>query len=250
MTALRRLPLPDDRLQAAFELTPPCRMAADIGADHGRLSALLLGRERCERMLVSDISPSALSKARQRLHSLGLEDRCAFAVADGLGALDQLAPQSPTVQAFCILGMGGDTIAGILACGQARLEGATLVLGPHTEAPLVRARVAQIGYRITEERLAGVGRYLYVLMQAQPAPSPVVYTERELLLGPCLLASPPPLARPWLERMLANLLAYFDGVRALPEERKTEPYQRNVRHLAYVRELLDRLPQLGKEESP
>ena len=242
MTRTLRLPEPDDRLLAAYELTPACAMAADVGADHGRLSALLLGRGRCGRMLVSDASEQALGKATRRLHSLELDGRCTFAVADGLDALTQLPEGSPTVQAYCILGMGGDTIAGILARGQARLEGATLVLGPHTETPLVRAQVAAMGYRLTDEKLARVGRYLYVLMRAEPTSQPVRYTERELLLGPCLLQAPPPLMRPFAQRMLNNLQAYFDGVRRQPEAAETETYRRNLRFQAYARELLDRLP--------
>ena len=239
---MKRLPQPDDRLQAALALVPDGPMAADIGADHGRLSALLLGRERCEHLLVSDASAPALEKAKRRLHLLGLDARCTFAVADGLDALDQLPPESPPVNAFCILGMGGDTIAGILSRGQARLEGATLVLGPHTEVPLVRRRVTELGYRITDERLAREGRYLYVLLQAKPAVEPVRYTERELLLGPCLLQSPPPLMRPWAERLLSNLQAYFTGVAHDPLAQATEAYQRHLCQRELVRELLARLP--------
>ncbi len=227
-------------MQAALALTPPCKLAADIGADHGRLSALLLGRNRCERMLVSDVSALALDKAKRRLHSLGLDDRCTFAVADGLDALDQL--DSPAVQAFCILGMGGDTIAGILARGLARLEGATLVLGPHTEVPMVRAQAAAIGYRITDEAIAQEGRYLYVLLRAEPSPEPVRYTEEELLLGPCLLTSPPPLARAWAARLEGNLQAYFEGVCRSAEAQGSDLYRRNKRQLAYVSEYLARLP--------
>ena len=62
------------------------RVFADIGADHGRLSAVLLLRG-ARRALVADVSAAALEKARGRLCALELDSRVTLAVADGLAAL-------------------------------------------------------------------------------------------------------------------------------------------------------------------
>ena len=80
--------------------------------------------------LVADISAAALEKARKRLHALGLDNRATFAVADGLAALDALKQPPDTV---FVLGMGGETIGGILRRGHTRLGGAALILGAQTD---------------------------------------------------------------------------------------------------------------------
>ena len=79
-----RLPLLDDRLARAAALFPACAYGADIGADHGRLSCILLARGVCERMCVADVSAPSLQKARHLLDVHGLADRADVIVGDGL----------------------------------------------------------------------------------------------------------------------------------------------------------------------
>ena len=63
----------DSRLQAALLLAQPCGVCADIGADHGRLSAALLQSGRAKQVLVADVSAPSLNKAKILLGGLGLE---------------------------------------------------------------------------------------------------------------------------------------------------------------------------------
>ena len=123
----------DSRLQAALLLAQPCGVCADIGADHGRLSAALLQSGRAKQVLVADVSAPSLNKAKILLGGLGLSDRATFAVADGLRALDALNVPAETV---FVLGMGGQTLSRILEEGCGRLHGASLVLGAQTDLPL------------------------------------------------------------------------------------------------------------------
>ncbi len=180
-----RLPKLDERLQAAAELFPPCRLGADIGTDHGRLPLYLLASGRCERMVVSDISGPALLKARELITRHHFEEQAVFAQADGLNALHEPA------QAIAILGMGGDTMHSILAAGQSKLQNAALILSPHTELHIVREALQGIGYRIAKETITRSGGRFYVILLAQPGNE--AFTEKELLLGPCLLKEKPPL---------------------------------------------------------
>ena len=78
----RRTPVLDARLSAAMALAGSCKVFADIGADHGRLSAVMLLADPQRRALIADISDLALSKARRRISGLHLQDRAVFAVAD------------------------------------------------------------------------------------------------------------------------------------------------------------------------
>ncbi len=201
-----RVPALDARLRAAADWVAPCDTCADIGCDHGRFGAVLLWENRCRRLLAADVSEQSLGKAKARLTRLGLGDRTVFAVADGLNALDAL-PEG-RADTVCILGMGGETVAGILNRGAGRLNGAALIVGAQTELPLTRNAIQQSGYRLADERVVDADGRLYLLMRALPAPEGFApYTHRELLLGPCLLKTLPLSWRPWLcrrERLLAD----------------------------------------------
>ena len=65
----------DSRLHSALLLAQPCGVCADIGADHGRLSAALLQSGRAKQVLVADVSAPSLNKAKILLGGLGLSDR-------------------------------------------------------------------------------------------------------------------------------------------------------------------------------
>ena len=65
----RRAPLLDGRLSAAMALAQGAQVFADIGADHGRLSAVML-LSGARSALVADISAAALEKARDDLEKL------------------------------------------------------------------------------------------------------------------------------------------------------------------------------------
>ena len=54
----------DARLSLAYDLYDPCDLAADIGTDHAHLPAALLQRGRCQHMILTDLSESALNNAR------------------------------------------------------------------------------------------------------------------------------------------------------------------------------------------
>ena len=110
----------DERLSAAAELAREALtgmerpVAADIGCDHGFLTAKLLETVPNLTMLASDVSAPSLEKARRLLAARGLSGRATLAVADGLSAIDRL------VDAVMILGMGAGTILGADCAGERR----------------------------------------------------------------------------------------------------------------------------------
>ena len=130
-----RPPQLDARLRAAADWVTDSEICADIGCDHGRLGAVLLSENRCRQLLAADVSAKALAKARRRIGALGYGPRTVFAVADGLSALQALpGGRADTV---CILGMGGDTVAGILAAELDRVERPTLLIDIGTNGEIV-----------------------------------------------------------------------------------------------------------------
>jgi tRNA (adenine22-N1)-methyltransferase len=97
--------------------------------------------------------------------------------------------------------MGGETMAHILTKGQAALHGATLILSPQTDLPLVRQTLCRIGYRLRRETAVSSGKRQYILMRAQPAlPGEATYTAEELILGPILRKERPKDWQPYLRR--------------------------------------------------
>jgi tRNA (adenine22-N1)-methyltransferase len=172
-----RLPKLDARLSAASSLVPQCALAADIGADHGRLSCYLLGRDICQSMIVSDISEVSLKKAMQLLQKHGLRERAHFVVADGLHAV-----QEP-VDAVIITGLGGQSIADMLT-HSVHLGQASLILSAQTQTELLRTRLMQTGYAIAQELVVNADDRYYTVMLAQRLQ--VSYSARELFIGPTL----------------------------------------------------------------
>ena len=160
----RRTPILDARLSAAMELAENCRIFADIGADHGRLSTVLLLNDEQRFALVADVSAPALDKARTLIARNDLSHRAVFAVADGLDALDQMPEKQPDT--VFILGMGGETVSGIIRRGLHKLNGAALILGAQTDLPHVRRTLAASGYCIERERVVAEGSHDYILIRA------------------------------------------------------------------------------------
>ena len=240
----RRTPILDGRLSAAMALAEGTQVFADIGADHGRLSAVML-LSGARHALVADISAAALEKARRRLHALDLDSRVTFAVADGLAALDMLKHAPDTV---FVLGMGGETICGILRRGRARLGGAALILGAQTDLPMVRRTVCEVGYRIRREVIASAGGRDYVLMRCTPAlAGEAAYTECECILGPGLLRAPSPEWRHMLERRMRLLGQEITAMEKAGLEKDRERLAMNRRELGYVTGQLRRMQTPGAE---
>ncbi len=232
----RRAPLLDGRLSAAMALAENCRLFADIGADHGRLSAVMLLQDETRRALVADISAPALQKARDLLGRLELNSRADFSVANGLDALNSWQERPDTI---FILGMGGDTVSGIIRRGADKLHGAALILGAQTDLPMVRRTLCEIGYHICRETVASEGKHDYVLIRAEKGA--VEYTEEELLLGPVLLRELPQNWLPLLERREKLLATGLSAMQATRLAKDAERLQLFEHEIAYVKQAIKRL---------
>ena len=81
------LPTLDARLTAAAELVLPGRPVADIGCDHGKLTAVLAASGNYPKVIGADLRPGPLAKAKQTLEHAGCEDRAELRLGDGLSVL-------------------------------------------------------------------------------------------------------------------------------------------------------------------
>lgn len=199
----------DARLSLALKLYDPCDRAADIGTDHAHLPIALLRSGVCRRMILTDVSPDALRNALDNIARAGLTDRVDFRLGDGLRVLE--GPDSACGM-VSVLGMGGRTIRDILTEGQAFLRGASLLLSAHTDLPLVRQAVADIGYRLTAEEPCLDGGRFYLLLKAVPGAEAL--SPREIRLGKRLFESDSPVLPDYLARRRRILEERLRGQRS------------------------------------
>ena len=98
------------RIYCVASKVSPGESAADIGTDHGYVPMLLMRDGISPYVVMSDISPGSLAKAKETFTAAGITvpDTC-FRVGDGL---DTIAPTE--VDDIIIGGVGGFTISSIL----------------------------------------------------------------------------------------------------------------------------------------
>lgn len=172
----------DERLSAAASFVlaetagKACASMADVGCDHGYLSAYLL--EHCPQLsvLACDVSAPSLEKAKRLMASRGYAQRIRFAVADGLAALDV------PVDAIVIAGMGAETILKIVREGRDRIGGAMLIMQANTDLPMLRSELAKMGFVVEKEAFTEAAGRHYVTMAAR-AGAVQSMDERRALLG-------------------------------------------------------------------
>lgn len=189
----------DTRLRRAFAMVPKCNVCADIGADHGFLSAELLKEGRARRMHICDISAPSLDKARKLFYGDPLSERAVFGVGDGLAPVDE------PLDACVISGMGGETMMGILQRGMDVIKNATLILQPNVDADKVRAFLYDNGFCITDEDLIFDGKWWYFLIQAMPGHGEERPSDALLTTGPVLTKRHHPLLPRYAARQVRIL---------------------------------------------
>ena len=151
------------RLKAAAELVEPCRTFADIGCDHGFLSAYLLQSKKCKEAICCDINKGPLNSARQTMQRLALGEACSFRLASGLDAL-----KAGEAQEIAVAGMGAELIASILsACPFAKDEKIHFIFQPMTHPEILREYLCKNGFEIGKEILVSDSKHVYTVFDAR-----------------------------------------------------------------------------------
>ena len=157
------LPQLDARLSAAFAYVRPGHAAADIGCDHGKLSAVLAGSGRCPLVLACDLRPDPLNKARRRCAPYGERVQCRL--GSGLSVV-----QPGEVDDIVIAGMGAETIMEILEAAPWVFDPRyNLVLVPATKHSVLRRWLARRGFAMVGETLCQAAGRWYAVMNARYA---------------------------------------------------------------------------------
>ena len=161
MRTSNAVPHLDARLAAAAAYVRPGSTVADIGCDHGKLSAWLAGSGRCPRVFACDLREGPLQKARETCAPWA--DRVVFRLGSGLKVL---APGE--AQDIVIAGMGAETIMEILDAAPWVFDGRyNLILVPATKHSLLRRWLARRGFALQSETLCTAAGRWYAVMNAR-----------------------------------------------------------------------------------
>ena len=221
-----KLPI-SNRLLKCAELISACDTVADVGTDHGYLGIWLLQKDRCRRVIASDLRAKPLDSARKNAALYGVDDRMTFLQSDGLR---EFIPGS--FQTLVLAGMGGDLISRILE-EASWLEGGAyrLILQPQSAANDLRRFLGERLWSIDREVLVRDGHFLYSVLAVRPEKGRPL-TPGEQYISPALRREQDPLFPDYLARMLHALELTVSGI-----TQSTDPADR-VR-AAYYRAALE-----------
>lgn len=219
------------RLTAALDMLRGVDAVADIGCDHGRLTAALLQQDVCKRVIASDISAESLHKAERLIRYVGLAEKASFRVGDGLSVL-----QTGEVQAIAMLGIGGTLMTRILETASPEiLEHTALVLQPMRAQDDIRRYLYTHRYHITEDRLIAEGKRTYQVFRAVPGTTeqllPVGWPEDFYDLGYVSFAMQDPLLQAELLRQSAALRKRLAEAKGTEGEKKLLQKQNALRQI-------------------
>ncbi|MGN1208098.1 MAG: tRNA (adenine(22)-N(1))-methyltransferase [Christensenellales bacterium] len=130
------------RLENIVKLCDNVSTIADIGCDHGYVSAELILSNKCDRVIATDISERSLNKAIRFCDSLNINNYISFRQGDGFGVIYK----SDKVKQAVIAGMGGMEIIKILENKKINLT--NFVLQPMRDVVKLRQYLIDNHYKI------------------------------------------------------------------------------------------------------
>lgn len=151
------------RLRAAADLVRYGSVAADVGCDHGKLSAYLLDSGRAEFVYATDIRKQPLAKAAALLSQERYEGRYECVLTDGLNGLP-----ADRITDVVIAGVGDDVTEKII--GDAtwlKDKDKRLILVPASRHERVRQFLAENGFSVIYEQAVSERRHVYTVIAAE-----------------------------------------------------------------------------------
>ena len=220
------------RLAMVAAMVPQGAKLADIGTDHAYLPAALIGTGRVSGAIAADLRRGPLDRARQTVLEQGLEERVVLRLCDGLSGI-----RPEEADTVVIAGMGGETIAGILAAAPwTRERGTRLILQPMSSMGDLRRWLEENGYAIEREELTREGETLYTAWLVRAGGMPPL-TPAQLVAG---RNTAHPLRGAWLDLWLGKVRWALEGL----ERSEREDVMERKRRLRALRE---ELVQMKKE---
>ena len=194
------------RLACIAALIPRGARLADIGTDHGKLPVSLLLSGRVAAAIGSDIRQGPLDHAARNAaeHGVALPLRLA-------AGLEAVRPEE--CDTVSIAGMGGQTIADILAAAPWTGDGEhLLLLQPMTMVYELRQWLWAHGYMIECETVCREERRYYVVLSVRGGEPVRVVPLSSCAFSPALLQAAG--ARDYLEKLLQREIRALEGMQS------------------------------------
>ena len=230
---MKRLFALSPRLQAVADLVPHGAALTDVGSDHGRLPVWLVKNGIVPRAVATDLRAAPLGRGQELARRWEVTDRIDFRLCDGLSAVT-----SREAEVVTIAGMGGETIAGILAAAPWTGEtGHCYILQAMSGMDGLRRYLSENGFLICREVLVPEGETLYVILFAQPGEMPPL-TLGEIWVGRQWQGMESPLRNFYLAEELRKLRRAAEGLcrsQHPGDEEKRDRFEQAAREVAEMK---------------
>lgn len=149
------------RLQEIANQIENVNVVADIGADHGYLTKMLIEQGRAKHVIATDISEPSLQKTEMLAKRFGFENKIEIRVGDGLDPIFK----EDKVEVCVIAGMGGYEIIKILS-SQDLKNIKIFVFQPAQNASNLREFLTQNGFEIVFDEIVKDQKKFYSTIMA------------------------------------------------------------------------------------
>ena len=204
----------NNRLKLVGDYVDKGSVPLDIGCDHAKLSIYLLKEKNFPFVYASDNKIGPLNQARENVNYYNLADKIELIKADGLNSLND------KIDTITITGMGGLTINKMFLENKNKLTNIkTIILSPNNFIKEVRETINKLGYYLKDEKLVEESDKLYHILVFSKGNK--VYSDKELYLGPILMAKNKEIIKKYYRNELSNINNLLLN-NSIPKERQEE----------------------------
>lgn len=195
------------RLSAIAESLPNQAVVCDVGSDHGDLPLYLLQNKKSPRVVVTDLNPLPLARAKKNISDAGYASLAEFVLTDGIEEVLSLNPH-----VFVIAGMGGETISGILQRAINEISiGTQFVLQPMTKTPLLRKFLYENGFSIQNEKIIFENEKFFPILWVEFSGEKQLEKLEKCFLGEHLILQHSEVVKLYFNKLLEQTNAKIDG---------------------------------------
>ncbi len=156
-----------------------CTTVADVGCDHGYLSAYLLQNGICDFAIDTDINEKPLMSAKETAKEYELFDKFDFRLSSGLSLIKE-----DECEDIAIAGMGGELIVQILKeCDWVKKSGKHFVFQPMTHSEILIEYLVNNGFKILSQDIIKDEKHTYTVFDAEFCNNKLQYDRSYYYLG-------------------------------------------------------------------
>ena len=216
------------RLRMIASLVPECASVCDIGTDHAYVAIYLAKKGIAQKVIAADIKKGPLMQAEKNITLFEVEGKVETRLSNGFEKISE-----GETECAIIAGMGGETIAEILASEKGCKY---FVLQMQTGHSFLREYLIKNGYVICDEAVCREDRKMYTAIFAMRGEGKKL-TDAEKEIGPVLIAKKPPLFYDYVRYRLYEIDTILKNMKDSVSEKKA--------HFLYLK---DEYEKLLKEE--